>query len=220
MIFRDRDHAGELLARALVGRAFERPVIYALPRGGVPVARHVADALHAPLELLIVRKIGVPWQPELAAGAVADGGHAEIVFNEEVMASSGLTHDTIEQLAVEELQEIERRRRLYSRGSSPVDVSGRDAIVVDDGIATGATFKVAIRALRRRSPARVILATPVGSAGSVAELRGLVDDIVCLSTPVNLYSIGAHYSDFRQLTDQDVIFLLDRSSAPSRQAKS
>lgn len=208
MIFRDRDHAGQLLAQALTSRAFDRPVVYALPRGGVPVARRVAEALHAPLDVLLVRKIGVPWRPEVAAAAVADGGQPEIVFNEGVMAASGLTHDTVEQLAVRELREIERRRQLYLKDRATVDVEGRDAIIVDDGIATGATLKSAIQAIRRRSPARVIVAVPVASPETAADVGALADDIVCLSTPVNLYAISVHYSSFPQLTDEDVIELL------------
>jgi putative phosphoribosyl transferase len=208
MIFRDRDHAGQLLAQALSGRHFDRPVVYALPRGGVPVARHVADALNAPLDLLLVRKIGVPWRPEVATAAVANGGQPEIIFNEDIMAASALTRDTVEQLAVRELHEIERRRRVFLKDRPSPDVRGRDAIIVDDGIATGATLKSAIHAVRRRDPSRIIAAVPVASRDMVAELQTLADDVVCISAPANLHAVSLHYADFPQLTDQDVVRLL------------
>jgi putative phosphoribosyl transferase len=216
MVFRDRAHAGQLLASVLKQRSFHQPVVLALPRGGVPVACPIADALRAPLDLVMVRKIGVPWQPELAAAAVTDGKWPEIALNEEVMRFANLTRDTIEQLAVPELREIERRRRLYLRNRSPIDIHGRDAIVVDDGMATGATFKTAIKAIRLRSPRRIIGAVPVASAEAISELRTLVDDLVCLLIPPELSSVGASYEDFSQLTDDEVIQLLSTGADAPR----
>jgi putative phosphoribosyl transferase len=205
MLFRDRDHAGQLLAQALTREPLERPVVYALPRGGMPVARRIADVLEAPLELVLVRKIGVPWQPEVAAAAVADGGRPQIVFNEDVMAIHGLTRDTVEQLAVQELYEIERRRQLYVKDRPLIDVRGRDAIIVDDGIATGATFKCALHAIRRRNPARIIAAVPVASTEAAHEIERLVDRLVCLAIPERLDAVSQYYGDFSQLTDDNVI---------------
>jgi putative phosphoribosyl transferase len=214
MRFKDRAAAGKLLAAELSKLELKRPVVLALPRGGVPVGRVVADALHAPLDLVLVRKIGVPWQSELAAGSIVNGERPEIVFNEHVMSEAGLAHRDVEQAAAAELREIERRRELYLRGRQPVDLKGRDAVIVDDGIATGATFKAAIRAVRRRSPSCVIAAVPVAPRDGVAELKTLADEVICLFAPVWFHAIGSHYDDFRQLTDRDVIHLLNRAVQP------
>ena len=177
-------------------------MVLALPRGGVPVAAEVAKALKAPLDLLLVRKIGVPWQPELAAAAVVDGERPDLVLNDEVMSMMGLHRDDIEDLMKAQLEEIERRRNLYLRGRAPENVAGRSAIVVDDGIATGTTVRAALAALRRRQPKRLILAVPVGSGRSVAELESEVDDLVCLQRPSPFYAIGQFYADFHQVPDE------------------
>ena len=183
----------------------DNPVVLALPRGGVPVAAEVARELNAPLDLLLVRKIGVPWQPELAAAAIVDGESPDLVLNDSVMSALGLTRADIDGEARAQLAEIERRRKLYLGDRAPVSVKGCSAIVVDDGIATGTTAKAALQALRRRDPKTVILAVPVGAPDSLAELAEHADRIVCLQSPASFYAIGQFYLDFHQLSDQEVI---------------
>jgi putative phosphoribosyl transferase len=212
MRFTDRASAGRLLAAELLKLGLKSPVVYALPRGGLPVALEAAKALHAPLDILLVRKIGVPGQRELAAGAIADDAR-NLIFNEDVIAEAGMQRKQVEEAAKAELKEIERRRGLYLRGRSPIDVKGREAVIVDDGIATGSTVQAAVMAVRRREPSRVIVATPVAPPDTVAELKTLADDVVCLSKPEAFFAIGAFYDDFRQLTDEDVIRVLDQSHA-------
>jgi putative phosphoribosyl transferase len=212
--FASRVEAGKLLAERLEKRRFERPVVLALPRGGVPVALEVARALKAPLDLILVRKIGVPWQPELAAAAIVDGERRELVLNEEVMAMAGVGKDEIERLAAKQLAEIERRRALYLKDRQPVSVAGLTAIVVDDGIATGTTVKAALQALRKRNPKRLVLAVPVAPPDTIEELRSYVDEIVCLEQPEPFYAIGAFYRDFHQVDDEEVVEMLAASAHP------
>ena len=190
------------------------PVVLALPRGGVPVAAEIARRLRAPLDVVLVRKIGVPLQRELAAAAVINGGSAEIVTNDDVMALAGLTRADIEQLAKRELAEIERRRQVYLQGRERVPLEGRTLILVDDGIATGASVRAALTALRRRQPRALLLAVPVAPADTVAALRAEVDDVVCLRTPEPFMAIGLHYRDFHQLSDEDVIRALTSRGEP------
>lgn len=209
-IFADRAEAGRLLARELVARDYPDPVVLALPRGGVPVAAEVADALNAPLDLVLVRKIGVPRQPELALAAVVDGDHPEVVVNEDVRRHAGVGDDEFEELKADELVELERRREHYLRGRARVPVRDRTAIVIDDGIATGATVRAALLALRRARPAQLVLAVPVAPPDTVRMLRDEVDDLVCLETPRWFGAIGAFYRDFRQTSDQEVVDLLAR----------
>ncbi|HEX5998098.1 MAG TPA: phosphoribosyltransferase family protein [Hyphomicrobiaceae bacterium] len=208
-VFDDRQEAGRQLAAALAGRELVDPVVLALPRGGVPVAAEIARSLHAPLDLVLVRKIGVPMQPELAAAAVVDGGAAEIVTNDDVMAATGLTAGDIARYARRELAEIERRREFYLKGRERVPLDGRTIIVVDDGIATGASMRAALKALRRRNPRALILAVPVAAADTIDALRPEVDAAICLETPHPFVAIGLHYRDFHQLSDEDVIAALD-----------
>jgi len=184
------------------------PVIFALPRGGVPVAAEVARALNAPLDLLLVRKIGVPWQPELALAAVVDGDDPQVVIDEEVQGQSGVSRTYIDGEAKEQLREIERRRAVYLQGRSPVAVENRTAIVVDDGIATGTTVRAALKALRRRKPARLILAVPVAPPETIDALAADVDQIVCLEQPSPFYAIGLYYIDFHQVSDEEVMAAL------------
>ena len=207
--FLNREEAGRALAARLLKMHFSQPVVVlALPRGGVPIAAIVARALGAPLDLLMVRKIGVPWQPELALAAVVDGDHPEIVIDDEVANHVETDHDYIEKQARVELREIERRRQVYLKGRAALEVEGRTAIVVDDGIATGTTVRAALKALRRRNPARLVLAVPVAPGDTLAALRSEVDDIVCLSQPFPFYAIGEHYADFHQVSDDEVLAAL------------
>jgi putative phosphoribosyl transferase len=206
--FADRVAAGRALGARLAALRLADPVVLALPRGGVPVAFEVAQALHAPLDLLLVRKIGVPWQPELAVGAVMDGGEPVIVVEPHVQAETGIERGYIEERARQELKEIERRRALYLADRAPEPVAGRTAIVVDDGIATGTTMRAALRGLRRRAPARLVLAVPVAPPETIEALRAEVDDVVCLAQPEPFGAIGYFYLDFHQLTDDEVIGLM------------
>jgi putative phosphoribosyl transferase len=203
--FANREAAGRELASELTKMHLIDPVVLALPRGGVPVAVEIAKALKAPLDLVLVRKIGVPFQPELAAAAVVDGGEPEIVVNEDVTSLAGLDRDYVDQEAKRELAEIERRRKTYLGGRPRAPLEGRTLIVVDDGIATGASVRAALKALRRRGPKALILAVPVAPAETVEALRSEVDQLICLATPEPFFAIGIHYLDFRQLSDQQVV---------------
>ncbi|WP_413874316.1 phosphoribosyltransferase [Albidovulum sp.] len=206
--FRDRIEAGQVLGNLVAARNYDRPVVLALPRGGVPVAAEVARAIGAPLDLIMVRKIGVPGQSELAAGAVVNGDRPEIVVNEDVARHMGLTHEDIERLSKPELETIAKRRAIYLKGRSSVDLAGRSAIVVDDGIATGATMRAALGAVRRQKPRRVVLAVPVAAADSLALLRGEVDEVICPVVPAWFGAVGAFYDRFDQTSDDEVIRLM------------
>ncbi|MGZ5903946.1 MAG: phosphoribosyltransferase [Reyranella sp.] len=213
MSFKDRSDAGRRLAAALASYKDQRPVILALPRGGVPVAAEVAAKLEAPLDLVLVRKIGVPSQPELAMGAVVDGGSPIVVRNEEVIGLVGIDESRFNAARDRELAEIERRRQLYLGNRPQVDVAGRVAIVVDDGIATGATTRAALRSIAMRKPSKLVLAVPVAPAETVSELRREVDELVCLEAHEHFRAIGLHYKDFRQVSDEEVRRLLSRHPA-------
>jgi predicted phosphoribosyltransferase len=207
--FKNRVEAGWLLARDLQQYRAEKPIVLALPRGGVPVAAEIARALDAPLDLIIVRKIGAPGQPELAVGAIADAEPPQIVRNEELLLKLDIPEDAFAREVAEQQREIERRRNAYLRGRPPLPLDRRTAIVVDDGIATGATTRAALHAAKRRGAARLILAVPVAPAATLAALRPLVDELVCLATPDPFYAIGAHYADFHQIADGEVVALLE-----------
>jgi len=213
MAFQDRSDAGRRLARELLRYKDSHPVVLALPRGGVPVAAEVAQALDAPLDLIIVRKIGVPTQPELAAGAVVDGAKPIVVRNEDVIRLAGVSEQAFERICAEELAEIERRRQRYLGHRARAEVAGQVAIVIDDGIATGATTKAALRATRERGPRQLVLAVPVGPPEAIDELRPMVDDLVCLQTPGLFGAIGYFYNDFRQVEDDEVERILKRFPA-------
>ena len=210
--FRDRSHAGRLLAERLTAYAGAAGVlVLALPRGGVPVAHEIAQALGAPWDVFIVRKLGVPGYEELAMGAVASGGVR--VLNRDIVEGLDISSDAIEQVAATELQEVERRERAY-RGPRPApEVRDRTVILVDDGLATGACMRAAIAALRRQHPARLVVAVPVGGSAACAEIRTEVEELVCLMTPVWFNGIGAYYRDFAQLTDDEVRALLQSAGA-------
>ncbi len=210
MPFKDRSDAGRKLAKALAGYKDQQPVILALPRGGVPVAAEVAAALNAPLDLILVRKVGVPFQRELAMGAVVDGGAPIIVRNEDVIRLAGIDEAEFKAVCDGELAEIERRRQRYLGSREYVDISGRTAIVIDDGVATGATTKAALRATRSRNPKKLVLAVPVAPTDSLAELRGDADDVVCLEDHEFFGAIGIYYADFSQVSDEEVRGILKR----------
>ncbi len=209
MKFRNRAEAGQRLAERLLHLRDAKPVVLALPRGGVPVARPIADALGAPLDLLLVRKIGAPFQPELALGAVVEGGPPQTVVNDEAMRMLGVPADYVTEQAADQLAEIERRRRLWLRGRTPVPPYGRSVILVDDGIATGATVRAALLALERAGAARRVLAAPVAPPDVADALRRICDEVVILAEPARFGAVGAFYEDFRQLEDAEVSELLD-----------
>ena len=213
MSFLDRTDAGKRLAKALMRYRGDKPIILALPRGGVPVALEVAKALNAPLDLLIVRKIGVPQQPELAAGAVVDGKTPIVVRNEDVIRMARLSEAEFSRIKDAEINEIARRRRRYLGQRPQPDLKGRMVIVVDDGVATGATMRAALRALRLRHPRRLVLAIPVAPVEAMEALRGDVDQIECLESHVSFGAIGNFYSDFHQVSDDEVIAALDEAGA-------
>lgn len=211
-IFEDRRDAGRSLAEAVGRLVLDRPIVLALPRGGVPVAAEVAAALGAPLDILVVRKLGAPWQPELAIGAIASGGIR--VLNEALVEQiPGLDEDAIEAIAGKEADELLRRERAY-RGDRPYPALGdRDVLLVDDGMATGATMRAAVEAVRSRSPARVIVAVPTGSPDAVVDVGRLADKVICLESPAFFYAVGQFYRDFAQTTDAEVRDCLERFAA-------
>jgi putative phosphoribosyl transferase len=217
-IFQDRVDAGRALARALVSfDGASDAIVLGLPRGGVPVASEIAHALGLPLDVLVVRKLGLPWQPELAMGAIASGG--AIVLNEDVLAHAAGREDLVEQVKRRELAELDRREREFRGTRSPIAVAGRTAIVVDDGLATGATMEAAVRALRALGAARVVAAVPVASAEALQRIAALADETVCLETPPYFSAVGQWYRDFDQTSDSEVSRLLavSRQDTPDQQ---
>lgn len=207
--YENRAEAGHLLAEAVKGRGFRDDVlVYALPRGGVPIGAAVASALGASLDLVLVRKLGVPGQPELAFGAVIDDARPQMVLNPDIVESAGLSESDIAQVRDRELTEIERRRELYFKDRGRLEPRGKTCIVVDDGLATGATAKAALLALRQAGAARLILAVPVAPAETLGEMQGVADEVICLHTPSLFYGVGASYRAFPQLSDADVVALL------------
>ena len=205
-MFANRADAGRRLADRLEIRADDRPVVLALPRGGVPVAAQVAARLGAPLDVFVVRKIGVPWQPELGFGALAEDGVA--VCNDELVAELRLTSRKMETAVAREREELARRVARYRGDRPPIDVAGRVVVLVDDGLATGYTARAAVAALRRRGPRRIVIAVPVAPPDTVQELRGVADEVVVLEEPRWFFAIGEWYADFGQTTDAEVAALL------------
>ncbi|MBI3770286.1 MAG: phosphoribosyltransferase [Deltaproteobacteria bacterium] len=212
-VFKDRRDAGRQLAVPLQRYASERPVVVALPRGGVPVGYEVARALGAPLDIMVVRKLGAPGQPELGIGAVVDGDHPERVLNDDVVRLLDVSAEYLRGEIECQLAEIHRRQQAYRGGRPPVGVAGRTAIVVDDGLATGASMRAALRGLRRAGPRRLVLAVPVAPTETLATLAAEADDVVCLSTPSPFGAVGYFYDDFEQTDDVEVVALLESARA-------
>lgn len=211
--FRDRAEAGRVLASRLTAYA-NRPdvIVLGLPRGGVPVAYEIARALKAPLDVFLVRKLGVPGHEELAMGAIASGGVR--VINEDVVNALRIPEAEIERVAQQEQAELERRERLYRNGRPALDLRGRTVILVDDGLATGSTMRAAIKGVKRQEPARSVVAVPVGAASTCHELRVLVDDVVCAMAPERFYAVGMWYENFTQTTDNEIRELLEKAAQP------
>ena len=211
MTFADRHEAGRLLAEKLARFKNRRPTVLALPRGGVPVGYEIAKALAAPLDLVLVRKLGAPSQPELAIGALALGEEAEFVTDPELLAELGVSPAALEAIKAREVQEIERRKKLYLGERPPAPIANRTAILGDDGIATGATMRAALRATRKRKPAHLVLAVPVAPPETIHRLSPDADEVVCLDQPRLFFAVGQFYRRFEQLEDQEVLDLLAKA---------
>lgn len=207
-MFRDRQDAGEKLGASLERLQLQDPVVLALPRGGVPIAVEVAKALEAPLDLVIVRKVGAPGNPELAVAAIVDGDPPDVVLNREIVEAYALDDSALRALIAQERPELERRRALYRGKELPLSVAGKTVIVVDDGAATGTTMKVAIRALKRRSPRKIIVALPVAPPETVDELAQEADLTICLNQPVRFRALSYYYGSFPQLSDNEVLDMM------------
>ena len=214
-MFEDRRDAGRQLAARLLSYQDRDPVVLALPRGGVPVGYEIARALGAPLDIIVVRKLGAPGQPELGIGAVVDGDHPLGVLNEEIMKTLVVPEAYLKSEVTAQLAEIRRRQAAYRGGRAPLPVAGRTAIVVDDGLATGGSMRAALRSVRREAPARLVLAVPVAPPDTLARLAAEVDETICLETPELFGAVGYFYRDFTQTTDDEVIRLLAACQAGS-----
>jgi predicted phosphoribosyltransferase len=208
-VFRDRADAGRLLASTLEGQRLERPVVLGMARGGVPVAAEVARRLAAPLDVLVVRKLGAPGQPEFAIGALAEG---VTHIDESTVRMLGVPRDVLDRLVAAETAERERREVVYRKGRPPLDLAGRTVIVVDDGLATGASARAAIMSLRRRGPARIVFAAPVCAPESAAALRDVADAVVCVESPRDFRAVGHWYEDFSPTADAEVVTLLEEAA--------
>jgi putative phosphoribosyl transferase len=215
--FRDRVEAGHLLGREVARRLGKRDnvIVLGLPRGGVPVAFQVAQALDAPLDVFIVRKLGVPGHEELAMGAIASGGVR--VLNRDVLNYVSIPQKTIDAVAAREEQELQRRERSYRGARPPLELRGRTVVIVDDGLATGSTMRAAIAAVRKMEPQAIVVAVPVAAPQTCEEFRREVDEMVCLRTPEPFQAVGLWYDDFSQTTDEEVHDLLERANAEVQQ---
>jgi putative phosphoribosyl transferase len=213
-LFTDRTDAGRRLAAALAPFRGERPVVLGLPRGGVPVAFEVAQALDAPLDVLVARKLGAPGHPELAIGALAPGA---VYVDEAIVRDFAVPRAYLERVIAAESHELARRELAYRKGRPPLDVRGRSVVLVDDGLATGSTARAAVESLRRRGAARIIFAAPVGAPESAVRLRSQVDDLVCLALPPEFRAVSLAYQDFAPTTDEEVLACLEsaRSGGPA-----
>jgi predicted phosphoribosyltransferase len=219
IVFEDRGEAGEALASAL--REFKDldPVVYALPRGGVPVAAVVAKRLGAPLDLILVRKLGAPRQPELAIGALVDGAAPITILHEEIIRALGIGADYIRSTEAAALAETERRRAVFYRDRDPVSPKNRTVIIVDDGLATGATMEAAVKAMRKAGANRIIVAVPVAPADAATKFREIADEFLCVEAPSAFCAVGNHYRNFPQLADSDVLRILadfEKEAGPRR----
>ena len=212
-MFANREEAGRKLGAKLMRFKDQNPCVLALPRGGVPVGLEIATMLGAPLDLIIVRKLGAPWQPELAIGAIVDGEKPQIVLNKSVISQLGVSPAEIEAEKKRQLVEIERRRKTYLAGRPRVDIQHRTTIIVDDGIATGATVRAAILAIRALGPKKIVLAVPVAPRDTIAALKSEVDEVICLEAYDNFTAISPYYLDFRQIEDEEMHELLSRAPA-------
>lgn len=213
-MFEDRRDAGRQLGRHLTRFATLQPVVVAMPRGGVPVAAEIADHLAATLDIIVVRKIGCPWQPELGIGAIAEGGVR--VLNDALVQELVIRLDELEAATARELEELERRVRRYRGDREPVPVDDRLVILVDDGLATGYTARAAIEAIRRGGGRRVILAVPVAPQASVSAMRDVADEVVVVDTPSPFIGVGAFYRDFSQTSDDEVVAILEGAARPGK----
>lgn len=218
-MFLDRQEAGRALAAELQRLELHEPVVLALPRGGVPVAAEIAEALQAPLDLVIVRKVGAPGNPELAAAALVDGDPPQVVRNRDVIEALGLDEQALSALVEKERPEAARRRRAYLGERQPVPLAGRTVIVVDDGAATGTSMKVAVRAVKALSPREIVVALPVAPADTIEALSREADRVVCIDTPSFFRALGDHYRDFRQLSDEEVVATLRDAAAGRREGR-
>lgn len=216
MNFRDRIEAGQILANKLTKYADQKPLVLGLPRGGVPVAFEVARALSAPLDVYVVRKLGTPGQEELAMGAVATGGVR--VLNNPVIEAMQISKEAIETETRKEQKEVERRERNYRGERPPTDVSNRTVLLIDDGIATGSTIKAAIAALKKQKAGRIVVGVPVAPAATIEELKTMVDEVVCVSTPEFFFAISIWYGSFPQTTDEEVRELLKKAEVKNDSA--
>ena len=219
MLFEDRADAGRQLATRLLRYKDERPVVLGLPRGGVPVAYEIACALDAPLDVIVVRKLGAPDQPELGIGAIVDGDHPQLVLNENLLHQLPVSRQYIETEVARQLDEIRRRQALLRSGRPHVDLADRTVIVVDDGMATGGTVRAALRGVRRANPRRIVLAVGVAPPETIEVLRTEVDDLVCINTPPIFSGVGQFYRDFGQVSDGEVIALLGRAADHAARSK-
>jgi len=222
-MFADRQQAGHELGTELAALKLPNPIVLALPRGGVPVGAEIAAALNAPLDLVIVRKVGAPGNPELAVAAIVDGDPPDVVLNREIVEAYGLANSDLAALIKTERPELERRRLAYRGERHPLSVDGKTVILADDGAATGTTMKVAVRALRRRSPREIVIALPVAPSETAAELVLEADRVICLNQPPHFHALSYHYRNFPQLSDDEVISALEaaarnRKSGSSRTA--
>lgn len=207
-MFDDRRQAGEKLAELLGGYKTQDPVVYALPRGGLPVGAAIAERLNAPLDLVLVRKLGAPGQPELAIGAVADGAAPACALNEGLIRELDVSKAYIDKVKAAGLAEIDRRRTIFFRDHAAISPKGRCAILVDDGLATGATMEAAVKSMRQAEASKVIVAVPVAPADVAAKFERIADAFICVETPYPFYAVGAHYGFFPQLDDTDVLRIL------------